>query len=359
MRTADFSYVLPPERIAQEPLPERDRSRMMVLRRESGEIEHSTVDQLPRFLGPGDLVVANDTRVFPARVFGHRRDTRGKIEVLFVEEVSAGLWKALCRTKSRLPPGTPLSLANDEIRAEVVERKEDGATLLRVSSKRPVMDVLESEGVAPLPPYIKRPKTPTPDGQRDRLRYQTVYASRTGAVAAPTAGLHFTPTLLSELERKGVGMTTVTLHVGPGTFRPVKAERVEDHVVELEQYRISETAAGAIQGARDGGRRVVAVGTTTVRVLETVAAERGRIVACEGRTSLFIYPPYAFRVVGALLTNFHLPMSSLLMMVSAFAAAQAEPADSECGRQRLLAAYRQAIEGQYRFYSYGDCMLLL
>lgn len=360
MKTDDFTYHLPSELIAQYPLPERDQARMLVLFRDSGEVEHRHVYELPDWLRPGDLLVLNDTRVIPARVFGWRRDTRAKIEVLFVEELKPGIWTALCRTKSSLRAGTPLSLADDRIRARVMERDPTGRVTLQILFPTDIRPVLNEYGWPPVPPYLRRARGENTDRETDRERYQTVYARRPGSVAAPTAGLHFTPRLLADVEARGVRLAYLTLHVGPGTFRPVKGDTPEAHRMDSEPYDIpQETAERVAQVRREGGW-VVAVGTTAVRALETAASDDRTVRPGPGRTSLFIYPPFRFRVVDALLTNFHLPRSTLLMLVSALATPpEAQEPHPDLGRQRVLAAYQEAIHLRYRFYSYGDCMLLL
>ncbi|NQT92310.1 MAG: tRNA preQ1(34) S-adenosylmethionine ribosyltransferase-isomerase QueA [Lentisphaerae bacterium] len=357
MRTSDFDYELPPGLIAQEPLPERSQSRMMVVCRRTGRIEHSQVTDLPSFLAPGDLLVVNNTRVIPARLFGERKDTGGQVELLLVEPVSteetpdtrgpAEVWQALYRASGKPRPGLELILGGGLLSATVLGRVERGRVSVRLSGKRPVPELLEEAGLAPLPPYIKREREGSTQGEADRERYQTVYAEHAGAIAAPTAGLHFTTELLEELAGKGVRTAAVTLHVGPGTFEPVRSERVEDHDMDSERYRIGPAAADAVEETRKSGGRLVAVGSTTVRVLEAVMAEQGSIVPCSGRTSLFIRPPYEFKAVDAMLTNFHLPRSTLIMMVSALA-----------GRDIVMRAYAEAVRRKYRFYSYGDCMLL-
>lgn len=349
MRTADYDYELPPELIAQEPIPERTAARMLVLRRAVGVNEHWNVRDLPRLLVPGDLLVLNDTRVFAARAFGHWSDTPGRIEILLVEPATIpGDWMALCRSSRPVRPGRTMVLSDGHIRAEVIDKDDEGRTRLRIACDGDLFDILDQHGVPPVPPYIHRDQH---DARvvMDRERYQTVYARERGAVAAPTAGLHFTPELLETLSTHGIDHTHVTLHVGPGTFKPVKTEVVEDHVMDPERYVVPATAAEAITSTRARGGRIIAVGSTSVRTLETVAAAHdGRIVACDGRSRLFIRPPFEFRATDAMLTNFHLPRSTLLMMISALA-----------GRERVLAAYAEAIRAQYRFYSYGDCMLIL
>ncbi len=338
MLTRDFDYELPASSIAQEPAP-RGESRLLVLDR-GGSERHARVRDLPRLLRAGDLLVVNDTRVIPARLFGRRAAGGGRIELLLVERLSEREWSALVKLGKRARPGTAIELAPG-LDAEVVDKDEEGRYRLRFSA--PVEPHLERLGHVPLPPYIHRPDTP-----EDRERYQTVYARSPGAIAAPTAGLHFSEELLREIEEAGVPIARVTLHVGIGTFKPVTAERIADHRMDRERYEIGEEAAAAIRRTRERGSRVVAVGTTVVRTLESAAlAGGGEVRAGAGATQLFITPGFRFQVVDALLTNFHLPRSTLLMLVSAFA-----------GRERILAAYEEAIRAGYRFYSYGDAMLV-
>lgn len=345
MLLRDFDYSLPDDRIAQEPAP-RGESRLLVLDAEGGG-RHRRVSDLPDLLHPGDLLVVNDTRVIPARLFGRRVTEEGgeggRVEILLVERVEGGLhrdceWEALAKPGRKARPGTRLRFEGG-LSAEVLTKLGDGRHRVRFSE--PVEPWLDRLGHVPLPPYIKRPDRP-----EDRDRYQTVFADRPGAVAAPTAGLHLTPELLRRLEARGVPTARVTLHVGIGTFKPVTAELVHEHVMDEERYEVPEGTAAAVREVRRRGGRVVAVGTTVVRTLETAARDDGAVEAGAGRTGLFIYPGFRFRAVDALLTNFHLPRSSLLMLVAAFA-----------GRERVLAAYREAIEEGYRFYSYGDAML--
>ncbi len=351
MKTSDFDYALPPELIAQVPPKERGTSRMMVLHRDTGAVEHRNVGDVVDYLDPADLMVFNDTRVFAARAFGRWEDTPGRVEVLFVEPsgLRPGAWTALCRSSRPMKPGRAMLLADGEIRATVLDKSErDGHVDLALEYEGDFFEILDRTGVPPVPPYIRRgPGDPLVG--LDRERYQTVYARETGAVAAPTAGLHFSEELLAKIDAKGVARAFVTLHVGPGTFRPVKAETVEEHVMDSERYEIPERTAAAVAACRARGGRVFAVGSTSVRTLETSArAHGGAVVAEKARSSIFIHPPYEFLAVDAMLTNFHLPQSTLLMMVSALA-----------GRERVLAAYEEAIRERYRFYSYGDCMLIL
>ena len=333
LRTSDFDYHLPPEAIAQHP-GERGESRLLVLGRTTAERRFA---ELPDLLDPGDLLVVNDTRVIPARLRA-RRPTGGRLEILLVERQESASWWCLLRPGRRLPPGAPLAVEGGP--SARVEERADGR--FRLTFEQPIEPLLKEIGETPLPPYIDRPVEP-----RDRERYQTVYAARPGAVAAPTAGLHFTPALLAALERRGIRQASLTLHVGPGTFRPVKAENPEEHVMDAERFEIPEATAEAVAATRRNGRRVVAVGTTVVRSLETAATSDGLVAAGAGRTGLYIRPGYGFRVVDRLITNFHLPRSTLLMLVCAFA-----------GRNRVLDAYRQAVGSGFRFYSYGDAMLV-
>jgi S-adenosylmethionine:tRNA ribosyltransferase-isomerase len=337
--TRDFDYDLPAASIAQEPAP-RGESRLLALDRQGPE-RHARVSGLPRLLHPGDLLVLNDTRVIPARLYG-RSAGGGRMEILLIEHVAEREWDALVKPGRRARPGAVIELA-EGLAAEVVDKREDGPShRYRLRFTEPIEPHLDRLGHIPLPPYIRRPDT-----DEDRERYQTVFARRPGAVAAPTAGLHFTTELLREIEAAGVEIARVTLHVGIGTFKPVSAERIEEHRMESERYEIGEEAAGAVRRARTAGRRIVAVGTTVVRTLESAAkAGDGEVRAGSGATELFITPGFRFQAVDALLTNFHLPCSTLLMLVSALA-----------GRERVLAAYAEAVREGYRFYSYGDAML--
>ena len=349
MKTADFDYELPPERIAQHPAPERDQARMMVVSRSTGRLEHRRFCDLPEYLRAGDLLVLNDTKVIPARIFGRKKASGGKVEVLLLEEVEPGVWDILLRSRNRPKPGAGLLLGpQNQAEALLLEDGEMGRAKIRVTTTEPWEKVLEEIGVPPLPPYISR-KTPAPGQvEEDRSRYQTLFAQNPGAVAAPTAGLHFTPAVFQSLEKKGVRRATVTLHVGIGTFRPVETETVEAHTMDEERYIVPEETARAINETRASRGRIVAVGSTSVRTLESVADENGVVRPGRGRSGLFIVPPYRFKVVDAMLTNFHLPKSTLLMMVSALA-----------GRELILRAYEEAVREKYRFYSYGDCMLIV
>ena len=361
MLVSDFDYALPPELIAQEALADRAASRMLHLERASGAWRDCTFRDLPELLRPDDLLVLNNTRVFPARLFGHRSGARaqplsphnpaakeflkGDVEVLLTRQTGEREWQALVRPGRKIGVGERLHFGEgSDLEAEVIARGDFGERTLRFAPVADFFAAVERLGHVPLPPYIARPDAPG-----DRERYQTVYARERGSVAAPTAGLHFTPQILDRLRARGIETAEVTLHVGLGTFQPVHVERVEDHKMHGEPYSISAAAAEQLNRACAAGRRVVAVGTTTVRTLEHAALQnpQARIEAGSREANLFIYPGFAFRVVGALVTNFHLPQSTLLMLVAAFA-----------GRERLLAAYRHAVEERYRFYSYGDCMLI-
>jgi S-adenosylmethionine:tRNA ribosyltransferase-isomerase len=350
MQTSDFDYVLPPELIAQEPPAVRGSSRMMVIERQTGALAHRRVADLPDFLQDGDLLVLNDTRVFPARLLGRWEDTGGAVEFLLLERegTSDAQWRVLVGSGRRVRSGLRAVFGDGELMADIVARGEGGQAVIAFDLRGPLEPLLNRFGTTPLPPYIQRTSGNDARQQLDRERYQTVYARNVGAVAAPTAGLHLTEAMLDQIKSRGVTCATVTLHVGIGTFRPVMSETVEGHRMDAECYQVPIETADAIRACRARGDRVVAVGSTSVRTLETVAAAHdGEIEACSGRSGLFIHPPYTFRVVNAMLTNFHLPRSTLLMMVSAFA-----------GRERTLDAYAAAIHAGYRFFSYGDCMLI-
>ena len=340
-----YAYDLPSEMIAQTPSEPRDSSKLMVLQRETGEIEHAIFRQVGDFLRKGDLLVLNDTKVFPARTFGSRH-TGGHVEALFLRDLGRGKWEAMVRCNGNPRPGEFLMLADGRLSVRLL--RTDGGGVWTVSLPRNVdlLGLLEGAGRMPLPPYIKRGRDGSLDAL-DRERYQTVYARHAGAVAAPTAGLHFTDALLGELEAGGIGRTEVTLHVGAGTFQPVKEQDIRRHRMHEEFYSIGSHAVARINEARKAGGRIVAIGTTACRTLEAAAAPDG-LRAREGWTDLYIYPPYEFRMTDALLTNFHLPGSTLLLLVAAFA-----------GRERILAAYEEAKRKGYRFYSYGDAMLIV
>lgn len=360
MKTDLFNYDLPPELIAQHPPARRELARMLVLHRAAGRIEHRSITDIVEYLHAPDVLVLNNTKVIPARVFGTKA-TGGKVELLLLEEVSdggtasplstdagdgvrSGTWKVLMKSSRRPKTGERFYICSAKAEATLLCDGEQGEAVLRITSDRPLMEILDEEGLPPLPPYIARRGQNAEQIASDRERYQTVYAAEPGAAAAPTAGLHFTPELLAALEQQGVTRTELTLHVGLGTFRPVSVEYIADHEMHHERYAVAKMAADTINAARNAGGRVVAVGSTSVRTLESVVPLR----AAEGSTDIFIYPPYDFKNVDAVLTNFHLPKSTLLMMMSAFA-----------GRECMLEAYRIAVEEKYRFFSYGDCMLIL
>jgi S-adenosylmethionine:tRNA ribosyltransferase-isomerase len=349
VRVADFDFDLPPELIAQEPPSERGASRLLRLGREDGAVTHHAFADLPRLLGAGDLIVVNDTRVFPARLIGHRLPGGGAAECLLVRpDTEPDTWSALVHPGQRLKPGSRMVFERDghRLEAEVVSRHFHGRRLvrLRAAGGETAMAAIHAIGHVPLPPYVKRDDTVA-----DRERYQTVYAREEGSIAAPTAGLHFTPAIFEALARVGVERATITLHVGYGTFQPVRVEQVEAHMMEPEPFELGADAAAAISRARREGRRIIAVGTTTTRTLESLVLETdGTVLPQRNETALFIHPGHRFQLVSGLITNFHLPKSSLLMLVSAFG-----------GREHVLAAYREAVAHGYRFYSYGDAMLIL
>jgi len=345
MRLTDFDYELPPELIAQQPLPERGASRMLVVDRTKQTWTDSEFVSLPKYLKANDALVLNNTRVFPARLEGERAATGGAVELLLVREVEPNVWEALARPARRLRQGTRIVFRGSELQAEVVESMSKGMRRIKFESSDKLDRVFDAVGEIPLPPYIKRE---TGRGGNDRDRYQTFYASQRGAIAAPTAGLHFTAEVLGEIKAAGTRVVEITLHVGYGTFEPVRVDELEYHRVAPEWLSISEAAAAAINETRSLGGGIVSVGTTTARALESSAAPDGQVAARAGFADLTIVPGYGFRVVDALLTNFHLPQSSLLILVSAFA-----------GRGLILNAYRHAVAAGYRFYSYGDCMLVL
>lgn len=339
VRLSDYYFELPDSLIAQTPAPVRDRSRLMVIDPETRGIDHRIFSEIGRFLRPGDLLVLNNTKVFPCRLSA-RKPGGGKAEIFLLAEKGLNVWNAL--VKGSLAAGKKVVL-DSGIEAEIVADHEDGTRDVRFHGGGDIKKSLADIGKTPLPPYIRREPT-----AKDAERYQTVFAEHDGAVAAPTAGLHFTRELLQGLKEQGILSTSITLHVGPGTFQPVRTELITEHRMHPEQYEISQEAAGVINTVRQEGGRVIAVGTTSVRTLETAASEDGMMTAGKGESRLFIYPGYRFKVIDAIVTNFHLPKSTLLMLVSAFA-----------GRDRMLEAYRIAVLNHYRFYSFGDAMLIL
>lgn len=358
MQTVDFDFELPSELIAQQPAAKRDQSRLLVLHRDSGKITHGTFRDLLQHLTPGDILVLNNSRVIPARLRGENAQTGGQFEILLLEENATNDWWVMLRPGKRARVGTEIILRDlagsaTTIRAKVLETNVEGHRRLHFSGVADIREATDSLGEIPLPPYITRGGAN--ELATDKIRYQTVYATPAGSVAAPTAGLHFTEELLAEIRARGVQICFVTLHVGLGTFAPVKAETISEHVMHEERYEMSEDTARLINEAKAAGRRVFAVGTTSVRVLESVALKhQGKLVAGNDHTRIFIYPPAKFQIVDALLTNFHLPRSTLLMLVSAFAA----PGEAR-GRELMLHTYAEAVRERYRFFSYGDAMLIL
>jgi len=349
MRASDFDYLLPPELIAQKPASRRDQSRLLVLNRATQQITHRSFRDLPEYFSVGDVLVLNDSRVVPARLRARNVRTGGLFEILLLEENTANNWWAMMRPGQRARPGTRVQILDkgknpSDFEAVVSEINAEGHRRLEFSGPKNIETALDALGETPLPPYIERPQ----EQSSDRERYQTIYARAAGSVAAPTAGLHFTNDLLENIRARGVSVCFVTLHVGPGTFAPVKTERLEDHVMHEERFALGKETEEAIRAAKGGGHRIVAAGTTTLRVLESAAH------AGVGRTRLFIRPPHVFKTVDALLTNFHLPRSTLLMLASAFAA----PGETR-GRDLVLRAYQEAVALRYRFFSYGDAMLIL
>jgi S-adenosylmethionine:tRNA ribosyltransferase-isomerase len=342
---SEFDYQLPESLIAQEPLPERDASRMLIVDRATKTWRDSRFQELPSQLLEGDVLVINNTRVFPARLRGQRRPFGGAVELLLVREVEANTWEALARPARRLKPGTEISFANSDMRAQVTACLDHGVRLVKFDATENLDDLIDRLGEPPLPPYISRD---TGSPASDRERYQTIYATERGAIAAPTAGLHFTPSILESIKARGVQVAEVTLHVGYGTFEPVRVPDITQHKVAAERFSVSGETASAINEARSAGHRVIAVGTTTARALESATSPAGEIFRQSGVASLTIIPGYEFRAIDGLLTNFHLPKSSLLILVSGFA-----------GPKLTLAAYEFAVKSAYRFYSYGDCMLVL
>lgn len=349
MKTDMLQYHLPPELIAQQPGDTRSSSRLLVINRDNGDIIDSRFDRIGGFLSTGDCLVLNDTKVLQARFFG-RRVTGGKLEGLFLTETETGTWQIMLKASRKVKPDDTIYLKDkakkDFCRAVILDKMEDGRCRLKIETNADTETILDKIGFPPLPPYIKRDDD-LAKAEIDKQRYQTVYAKIPGAVAAPTAGLHFTEPLIEQLEQAGVRFAVTTLHVGEGTFKPIAAENLEDHQMHREQFSIDEENAGIINAAKEKGGRIIAVGTTSTRVLETVATN-SRIQAASGETKLFIKPGYEFKMLDAMVTNFHLPKSSLLALVAAFA-----------GLDNILSAYRHAIEKRYRFYSYGDAMLII
>ena len=341
MKRQDFYYDLPQELIAQDPLEDRSSSRLLVLDKKTGETQHHTFREIVNYLNSGDCLVINDTKVIPARLIGAKEETGAKIEVLLLKRKQNDVWETLVKPGRKAKPGTRISFGDGLLKGEVIDVVDEGNRLIRFEYDGIFEEILDQLGQMPLPPYITHQL-------KDKDRYNTVYAAHEGSAAAPTAGLHFTPELLEEIGRKGVDIARVTLHVGLGTFRPVKVDDVENHHMHSEFYMIDEQAAEKINGAKARGGRVICVGTTSCRTIESAADENGRLKACSGWTEIFIYPGYTFKVLDGLITNFHLPESTLIMLVSALA-----------GREHVLAAYEEAVRERYRFFSFGDAMLII
>lgn len=341
MKTSDFYFDLPKELIAQDPLQDRSSSRLLKLNRETGEIEHRHFTDILDYLKEGDLLVLNNTKVIPARLLGVKEETGANVEVFLLKRRTEDTWETLVKPGKKLKPGTKVSFGDGILKAEILETLEDGGRIVKFLFDGIFEEILDMLGEMPLPPYITHKL-------QDRDRYQTVYAKYDGSVAAPTAGLHFTNELLEKVKEKGVDIAYVTLHVGLGTFRPVKADDILEHIMHSESYIISKEASDKINSTKKAGGRIICVGTTSVRTLESAACDDGSVPACEGDTSIFIYPGYKFKVLDGLITNFHLPESTLVMLVSAFA-----------GRDNVLAAYEKAVEEAYRFFSFGDAMMII
>ena len=340
LKTSDYYYELPPELIAQDPLEDRSASRLMVLDKKTGAVSHHVFREITSFLNPGDCLVLNNTRVIPARLMGVREETGGAVEVLLLKRRAGDVWECLVKPGKKARPGTRLVFGDGLLHAQVEEVVEDGNRLIRFFYDGIWEEVLDRLGEMPLPPYITHKL-------QDKNRYQTVYAKFDGSAAAPTAGLHFTPELLEQIQDMGVDLAYVTLHVGLGTFRPVKVENVKEHHMHSEYYQVSAEAAEKINRAKASGHRVICVGTTSCRTVESASDENGHLEECCDNTDIFIYPGYRFKVLDALITNFHLPESTLVMLVSALA-----------GREHVLAAYEEAVKERYRFFSFGDAMLI-
>ncbi|MEG1291919.1 MAG: tRNA preQ1(34) S-adenosylmethionine ribosyltransferase-isomerase QueA [Lachnospiraceae bacterium] len=341
MNVKEFDYELPEELIAQDPLADRSSSRLLVLDKKTGEMEHTNFKHIIDYLNPGDCLVLNNTKVIPARLFGEREGTQGKIEILLLKRKENDIWETLVKPGKKAKIGTKISFGGGLLIGEVLEVVEDGNRLIQFSYEGIFEEILDQLGQMPLPPYITHQL-------EDKNRYQTVYAKHDGSAAAPTAGLHFTPELLTQIREKGIRIAEVTLHVGLGTFRPVKVENVLDHHMHSEFYMITQEAADCINETKKQGGKVICVGTTSCRTIESAAAEDGTLKASSGWTEIFIYPGYEFKLLDALITNFHLPESTLVMLVSALA-----------GREHIMHAYETAVQEKYRFFSFGDAMLII
>ena len=339
MELSDFNYYLPEELIAQTPIEKRDESRLMVLDKNTGEIEHKIFRDIIDYLQPGDCLVRNNTKVIPARLYG-KKETGANVEFVLLKNLEGDIWEAMVRPGNKLHSGAKVIFGDGLLRAEILETLQDGTRKVKFEYDGIFNEILDKIGLMPLPPYIH-------ESLKDNDRYQTVYAKYEGSAAAPTAGLHFTDELLKKIEEKGISIANVTLHVGIGTFRPVKEKNIEDHQMHTEHYYIKQEDADKINKAKLSGHRVIAVGTTSCRTIETIADEKGLVNACEGDTGIYIYPGYKFKCLDALITNFHLPESTLLMLVSALA-----------GRENILNAYNEAVKEKYKFFSFGDAMFI-
>lgn len=339
MKVSEFNYILPEELIAQTPIEKRDESRLMILDKERQTIEHKTFKDIVDYLEPGDVLVRNNTKVIPARLYG-KKETGANIEFLLLNNIEGDIWECIVRPGNKLHVGTKVIFKEGLLKADILDIMPGGTRKVEFSYKGIFNEILDKIGIMPLPPYIH-------EELKQKDRYQTVYAKYNGSAAAPTAGLHFTKELLEKLQKKGIVIANVTLHVGIGTFRPVKEETVEAHKMHSEHYYIKQEDADKINQAKKNGKRVIAVGTTSCRVLETVADDKGYIQATEGDTQIFIYPGYSFKILNGLITNFHLPQSTLLMLVSALA-----------GKEYMMKAYQEAVKQQYRFFSFGDAMFI-
>jgi len=340
MKKSDFYYELPEELIAQTPLEKRDSSRLLKLDKENGELSHTYFHNIIDLLNPGDLLVMNNSRVIPARIFGIRTDTGAKVEFLLLKQVENNKWETLVKPGKKAKPGTSFDFSGI-MSGTVEEIGKEGIRIIKFESEENIYNALDKIGQMPLPPYIK-------EQLNDKERYQTVYSDPLGSAAAPTAGLHFTKELLQKIKDKGINTAYVTLHVGLGTFRPVKEDEITDHIMHSEHYSLPEETVKLINDTKAKGGRVIAVGTTTTRTLESVAKEHGKLIPCDGWTDIFIYPPYEFKVLDGLITNFHLPESTLVMLVSAFA-----------GYDNTMNAYNEAVKERYRFFSFGDSMIII
>ena len=340
MKTEDFDFYLPEKLIAQHPIQQRDSSKMMVLNRKTGQIEHKVFKDIKNYLKKGDVLVLNNTKVLPARLFGIKEDTKAHIEILLLKNIQNDSWECLVKPAKRVKIGTQISFGEGILKAKCIEEKEEGIRILEFYYDGVFYEILDKLGTMPLPPYIR-------EQLKDKDRYQTVYAKVIGSAAAPTAGLHFTKELLKELENIGVEICYITLHVGLGTFRPVNVEDVTKHTMHSEYYTMEKEVATKLNKAKEEGRRIIAVGTTSTRTLETIITKHKKFIECSGWTNIFIYPGYQFKGIDGLITNFHLPKSTLIMLVSAFSK-----------KELILNAYQEAIKNEYRFFSFGDCMFI-